>query len=293
MSAKQTKVEKRRLRSSYFTSTLSITLLLTLLGVVGLLLLHTKKLSDYVKENLLFKVVIQENTPEAEIYRIQKALDAKSYVKETNYITKEQAAYELQELLGEDFIKTLGYNPLKPVIEVKFLASYANNDSISRLVESDLREFTHIKNVYYQKNLIHLVNENVRKISLGMLVFCAFLFLIATALINNTIRLSVYSKRFIIRTMQLVGATHGFIRRPFIWRGVFQGLVGASFSIAIITSIIYLLRNEMVGIIGFTDFRLLVILFCIIIFAGVLLNGASTYFAVNKYLRMKTDKLYT
>lgn len=291
MPKKEAKIEQRRLRSSYFTSTLSISLLLLLLGSVGLLLLNTNRLSNYVKENIHFKVILNENLREVEIYRIQKSLDARNYVKETKYIEKEQAAVELQDALGEDFIQTLGYNPLLPTIEVKFLASYANTDSIP-IIESDLKEFEGIKEVYYQKNLIQAVNENVNKISLFILVFSGFLFLIAITLINNTIRLSVHSKRFIIRTMQLVGATSGYVRRPFLFRGALQGLIGALISILLLTTLIYFLQDQMEGIIKLSDIKLLLILYAIVIFIGIALNWFSTYFAVTKYLRMKTDKLY-
>ena len=286
------KIESKRLRSSYFVSTISISLLLLLLGTVGLLLLNTNRLSTYVKENIHFKVILNDNLREVEIFRIQKALDTRKYVKETRYITKEQAAVDLQEALGEDFLQTLGYNPLSPTIEVKFLASYANNDSIP-VVEADLKEFSGIKEVYYQKNLIQAVNENVRKISLFILAFSAFLFLIALTLIHNTIRLSVYSKRFIIRTMQLVGATHGYIRRPFLLKGALQGFISALIAIALLTTAVYFLQGQVEGLVELTDITIMLALFALVIILGVVLNWISTYFAVSKYLRIKTDKLYT
>ncbi len=291
MSTRENKIEKRKLRSSYFTSTISITLLLILLGSVGLLLLNTKRISDYVRENIIFKVILKDNVREVDIYQIQKALDAKNYVKETEYIPKETAAVELQEELGENFIEFIGHNPLLASIEVKFLASYANNDSI-QIIENNLKEFDQIKEVYYQKNLIHTVNENVRKITLFVLIFSGFLLLIAVALINNTIRLAIYSKRFIIRTMQLVGATAGYIRRPFLYSGAIQGGVGALFAISILIGFIYFLQNEMNGIIRLDDIQILVILFGIVVVLGIVINWISTYAAVNKYLRIKTDKLY-
>lgn len=263
-----------------------------LLGIIGLLLLNTKRISEYVKENILFKVILMDNVPEVEIYKIQKALDAKSYVKETKYITREKAALDFQEVLGEDFVETLGENPLLPTIEVKFIATYANNDSIS-FIESELKEFSQIKEVYYQKNLIHLVNQNVRKISLTILFFSAFLFLIAITLINNTIRLAVYSRRFLIRTMQLVGATAGYIRKPFIYSSIIQGFIGSLVAILFVTGIIYYIQQDFSNIISLSDFKILIILFAGIILAGICLNVTSTFLAVTKYLRIKTDKLYT
>jgi cell division transport system permease protein len=286
------KIENRRLRSSYLISTISIALLLLLLGTVGLLLLNTNRLSNYVKENIHFKVFLDDELREVDIFRIQKALDTRNYVKETKYIPKEEAAAELQEALGEDFLQSLGYNPLSPTIEVKFMASYANNDSIP-IIEKDLKEFEGIKEVYYQKNLIQAVNENVRKISLSILFFSIFLFLIALTLINNTIRLSIYSKRFIIRTMQLVGATHSYIRRPFLAKSVLQGILAALIAIALLTGLIYGIQNQVEGIIELGDVELLVALFVLIIILGIVMNWISTWFAVSRYLRIKTDKLYT
>ena len=254
--------------------------------------MNTSRLSIYVKENIHFKVILSEDLREVDIFRIQKALDARKYVKETKYVTKEEAAVELQESLGEDFLSTLGYNPLLPTIEVNFYASYTNADSIA-VIEGDLKEFDGIKEVYYQKNLIQAVNENVRKISLFILFFSAFLFLIALTLINTTIRLSVYSKRFIIRTMQLVGATPGYIRRPFLLKGVLQGFISALIAIALLTTIVYFAQDQVEGVVQLSDIELLVVLFAIIIFLGIILNWISTYFAVTKYIRLKTDKLYT
>jgi len=291
MPTREVKIEKRRLRSSYFTSTISITLLLILLGSIGLLLLNTKELSDYVRENIMFKVILKDNIREVDIYQIQKALDAKHYVKETVYIPKEEAAIELQKELGEDFIEHIGHNPLLPSIEVKFYASYANNDSIP-VIENDLKEFSQIKEVFYQKDLIQTVNQNVKKITLVILIFSSFLFLIAIALINNTIRLAIYSKRFIIRTMQLVGATAGYIRRPFLYRSLMQGITGAVSAIAVIIVFLYFLQKEMNGVIRLNNIEVLSILFAIVLILGIAINWLSTYMAVTRYLRIKTDKLY-
>ncbi|MBN2485291.1 MAG: hypothetical protein JXB34_04915 [Bacteroidales bacterium] len=285
-------IEKRRLRSSYITSTISISLLLLLLGIVGLLLLKTNQIGNYVKENIHFKVILNETLPEVEIFRIQKSLDARKYVKETKYITKEQAAVDLQEALGEDFIQTLGYNPLLPAIEVKFLASYANNDSIP-VIERDLKEFDGIKEVYYQKNLIQAVNENIRLITIYILILSALLLLIALTLIHNTIRLSVYAKRFILRTMQLVGATPYYIRRPFLYHSAIQGLIAALLANLILTLLMYFLQQQVPGMQFLNDLIELSVLYCVVIIIGITLNWISTFFAINKYLNIETDKLYT
>ncbi|HKL08708.1 MAG TPA: permease-like cell division protein FtsX [Bacteroidales bacterium] len=291
MAIKEPAVTKRRLRSSYLTSIISITLVLFMLGVLGLLILNAQRLSEYVKENIGFSIILKENVKEVDVILLQKSLDAAEYVKSTKYITKEQAAKELQEDLGENFIDFLGYNPLLASIEVHLYADYANPDSI-RIIENDFQQYEQIKEVFYQKSLVSLVNENIRKISFIILVFSGLLFLIAIALINNTIRLSVYSKRFIINTMQLVGATRGFIRRPFLYRSVWQGIVAALFAIGLLTGVLYLAQNEFEEVVSFQDVEIIGILFLGVLVIGIVINWLSTFFAVSKYLRMNVDKLY-
>lgn len=287
----ESKLTKRRLRSSYLTSIISITLVLLMLGLLGLLILNAKRVSDYVKENIGFSIILKENVKEVDIIRLQKNLDASDYVKSTEYITKEQAAEELQQELGEDFIEFLGYNPLLASIEVHLYAPYANPDSLE-VIEGDFQNYDQIKEVFYQKSLVNLLNENIRKISLIILVFSALLFLIAIALINNTIRLSVYSKRFIIHTMQLVGATRGFIRRPFLYRSAFHGLIASLLAIGLLSGLLYLGQQEFQEIISFRDIEILGVLFLAVLVLGIAINWISTFFAVNKYLRMNVDKLY-
>ncbi len=282
---------KRRLRGSYITSTISISLVLFMIGLIGLLLLNANHLSDYVKENISFNVLLKEGTREIDIIQMQKSLDIKKYVRSTEYITADKAAERLKKELGEDFIGYLGFNPLLPAIEVKMHASYANNDSIA-LIEKEFMNNPLVNEVVYEKSLIQAVNENIQKISIILLLFSFLLFLIAIALINNTIRLSVYSKRFLIRTMQMVGATKGFIRRPFIFKSMLQGMFSAIIAIALITLIIYVIQNELQDIIVYFEMNLLFLLYIIIINMGMLINMIFTFFAVNKYLNIDEDKLY-
>jgi cell division transport system permease protein len=288
---KESKVTRRRLRTSYFTSLISISLLLFLLGLIGLLLLNTQRLSVYVKENIGFTVLLKNDIKEIDVFIIQKSLDAKPYVKSTEYITRDQAAKELSEDLGEDFVAYLEHNPLPPTIDVKLYAQYANPDSIE-VIEKHFQEFSQVQEVVYQKSLIHLINENVQKISLIILAFSIMLFLIATALINNTIRLSIYSKRFLINTMQLVGATNGFIRKPFLIRGILQGSYGAIVAIILISTIIYYSREVFTEFLQFSDIQVIGILYICILSMGILISIISTLFAVNKYLNINIDKLY-
>ena len=288
---KDAQITRRRLRSSYLTSIISISLVLFMLGLLGLLVLNANSLSKYVKENIGFSVFLKDNVKEVDVIQLQKNLDAAIYVKSTKYITKEEAAEDLKRELGEDFISFLGYNPLLASIEVHLLAEYTNTDSIS-VIEKDLKEYEQIKEVFYQKSLVSLVNENIRKISIIILGFSGLLFLIAIALINNTIRLSVYSKRFIINTMQLVGATRRFIRLPFLYKSALHGTIAAVIAIGLLIGVLYVAQNEFKEIISFQDIDIIASLFSVVLITGIVLNWISTYYAVRKFLRMKTDKLY-
>lgn len=291
MSKKEANITKRRLRSSYITSIISISLVLFMLGMLGLLVLNANRLSIYVKENIGFSVILKENVKEVDIILLQKSLDASEYVKSTKYITKEEAAEDLQKDLGEDFVEFLGFNPLLASIEVKLYADYANEDSI-KLIEQDFMKYELIKEVFYQKSLVSLVNENIQKISLIILVFSGLLFLVAITLINSTIRLSVYSKRFIINTMQLVGATRGFIRRPFLYKSAGNGIFAAFIAVGLLVGILYLAQQEFKEIISFKDVEIISVLFLGVLLVGIIINWISTYLAVSKYLKMKVDKLY-
>jgi cell division transport system permease protein len=263
-----------------------------MLGLVGILILNTKKLSDYVKENIGISVYLNDDTREVDIFSLQKTLDSKKYVKETIYITRERAAEDFQKELGEDFVEFLGYNPLPSSIDVKLHADYANPDSFA-VLEKEFRSYPQVADVAYQKDLIYAVNLNIRKISLAILIFSSLLLVIAFALINNTIRLSVYSKRFIIRTMQLVGAHHFLIRRPFLLKGITQGVVAAFLAMLLLILTLIIVEKQLEGLFSFQDFRILGLLFAFIIFIGVFLAWLSTLLSVNKYLNMKTDNLYT
>ena len=201
-------------------------LVLFMLGLVGLLILNAKKLSDYVKEHIGFTIIVSAATNDADILRLQKQLNAFPSVKSTEYITRERAAKELTKEMGEDFVSILGENPLPPTIDVKLYADYANPDSIA-LLEKKTKAMPMVEEILYEKSMIHLVNENIQKISLIILGFSGLLFIIAIALINNTVRLLVYSRRFIIRTMQLVGATRTFIRRPILLQSLAYGFVAS------------------------------------------------------------------
>lgn len=283
--------DKRKLRSSYATTIISISLVLFLLGIIGFLILNANRLSVYVKENLSFTILIKDNSRDAEVKRLQKILSATPYARSAEYIDKDKAAEKLKEELGEDFVEFIGYNPLLASIEVKLKAQWANPDSMA-IIEAEVLNFPQVKEVHYQKNLLHAVNENIRNITYVLGLFSLLLLLIAMALINNTIRLSVYAKRFLIRTMQLVGASRGFIRKPFMLISILNGLAGATLAIVLLSGLIYYLNEEMDGIVGFSDVYLVGILFAFVTLIGILITFISTFFAVNKYLKLKTEQLY-
>ncbi len=284
---------KRQLTSSYFTSVISITLVLFMLGLLGLIVLHTQKLSDHIKENIGFEIIMQENVREAGIIQLQKLLDASPAVKSTEYITREEATRRLTRDLGEDFILWLGEeeNPLLPSIDVRFKAAWANNDSIMK-IETDLLEYAGVKEVFYQRSLVHLINHNLHRISLFLLGFSVLLLIISVALINNTIRLSIYSRRFLIRSMQLVGATAGFIRRPFVWTGILQGIIGAVLALLLLTGVLYLAIQNIPELVLLQDVQLVLLLFVMVLVLGIIIAGISTHLAIGKYLSAKTDKLF-
>jgi len=277
-----------KLKGSYFSIVISISLVIFMLGLISLLIINAKRLSDYAKENIGFSIVLHDEKMEMDIIKLQKELDLADYVLETKFITKEDAAESLKESLGEDFVVFLGFNPLLPSIDVRLKANYANSDSILK-IEKQLKTNALVKEVSYQKSLVNIVNENVKKISLILLVFSILFFLISFALINNTIRLSFYSKRFTINTMQLVGATKNFIRKPFMKQSVFLGIFGASISILFMIIAIYFLQNTLEDIIIIYDKWLI---FIIMLILGILISLISTYLAVNKFLKLKSDELF-
>lgn len=293
MPSGEEKYYRRRLNSSYVTAVISITLVLFTLGFLGLVVINANSLSNYIKENIGFEIIMKQDAREADIVYLQKILDAQNYVKSTEYITKEEALNRLSNALGEDFTGFLGNeeNPLLPSINVRFKAEWANNDSLAK-IQDFILSHDGVKEVYYQKSLVHLINKNLRRISLLLLSVSILLLIITIALINNTIRLSVYSKRFTIRSMQLVGATRGFIRKPFLYKSIFQGLLSAFLALLLLSGIITALWKNLPELQAITSQKMLLLLYSFVVLLGLLVSGISTYIVVNKYLRLKPDKLY-
>ena len=274
------------------TSTISISLVLFILGIVVLMGILATRLSMYVKENMGFSIVLKENVKESQVKKLQKKLDIAPYVRATQYISKEDALKELEVELGENPKDLLGFNPLQASIEVKLRSDYAHPDSLV-WIEKGLRKGTvAIDDIVYQKELIQLVNDNIRRISFMLLGLAVVLMLISFALISNTIRLGAYSKRFIIHTMKLVGATPAFIRKPFIISNIINGIIGAFIAMALLSGCVYYLLTEFDNLYTLIDISSLFWVFVIVLLLGVVLTAISAWFAVNRYIRMDRDNLY-
>lgn len=292
MKQKQNKVSKARLRTSYITAVISIALVLLLLGLEGLFLLAVQKATNYHKENFGFTIILKDNIKEVNMHMLQKSLEAMEQTKRTKFTSKSEAAENLQREIGEDFLDFLGYNPLFSSIDVVLHAQYVNADSVAQF-ETILSKYPEIKEVFYKKDLLKEIENTITAFSIPILMFSGLLLIISVVLINNTIRLAVYSKRFLIRTMQLVGATRNFIRMPFLLGSALQGIFSAFFALLLLSGAIYALQQQFDDVIKSQDFEIIGILFISIIITGILFTTISTYFAVNKYLNIKTaDEFY-
>tara|TARA_X000000368_G_C22978096_1_gene688569 strand:- start:259 stop:1137 length:879 start_codon:yes stop_codon:yes gene_type:complete len=281
----------RRILSSSVSVVISLSLVLFVVGLLGLLLINAQRVSNYVKENVGFTIMLKEGVNEMEIMKFQKILDAASFAKTSMFVSKEQATIDLQNDLGEDFVRFLGYSPLLASIDVKLNANYANTDSL-KVIKNELNKNTSVYDVFYQENLIDKLNSNVSRITFFLLSFCLLLFIIAFALINNTIRLSVYSKRFLIRTMRLVGATNSFIQKPFLINGIYQGIYSSIFAIFMLIGSIQLIQSETANMLNITDLKIIGIIFILIFISGFLLSGIATFFAVRKFIHQNENELY-
>jgi len=283
--------QRRKLISSYFSVVLSIALVLFLLGILGLLVLNTKKMADRSKEQITISVFLKENTKEIEIEQLQKTLAMSEYTKSSTYVSKEEAAKQHSEEIGEDFVDYLGYNPLKNSIDVKLNADFVTAEKVEEIA-STLSEKGFVDEVSYDKVLVSMVAKSVETIGFWILVASAIFTFIAVLLINSSIRLSIYSKRFIIKTMQMVGATKTFIRRPFIWQNIKLGMIGAAIALLAIGGVVYYVNTNFQDLGLFDEPYILVILFISVFLLGILISFISTYFATQRFLNLRTDELY-
>jgi cell division transport system permease protein len=291
MEQQQKNVQKRTIRNINLTSTISMSLVLFLVGLISLLLFVTRDMGNYVKENVNLSIVLDDDIGMQYKKRIEKFLNASPYTKSLEYISKEDALKEHVETLGDDPQAFLGYNPLSASIEVKLSSEYANNDSVM-MIEKKLKRFEHIKQVVYQKDMVSVINENVRKMSIVMLGLAVILLVVSIALINNTIRLSLYSNRFSINTMRLVGATHWFIRKPYIISGVFNGMIASVISFVFLAGTVTFVQHEF-GLSGMIlQLATVFTVVGIVLITGILFTAISSYYAVNKYLKMNSNDMY-
>jgi len=291
MNKRKNKTLNRKIVSSSISVIISLSLVLFVVGLLSLILINTQRLSNYVKENVGFSIMIKEKVKEIELIEFKKILDAEEFTKNTRFVSKNEATDELEKELGEDFVSFLGFNPILASIDVKLNSVYANNDSLQK-ISTQLARSNIVQEVFYQKDLIDKLNSNVRKISFFLISFSLILFFIAFALINNTIRLSVYSKRFIIRTMRLVGAKNSFIQKPFLITGIYQGLYSAIFAIFMLIGSIQLIQSETASILNINDLQIIGFVFIVLFCSGIIISSASTFFAVRKFIHLNEGELY-
>lgn len=285
------KYQKRRLISSYFSVVLSIFLVLFLLGTLGLFVINSKKLSDNFKQEIPMTIFFDKDAKKESVEQFGKFIKDKNYVKTAVYITKEQAAEQHQKDLGEDFVNHLGANPLSDSYDIRLKADYVVSDSLTKIV-SEIKQQSDIKSVNYDNVLVDMVNENIKKISFWILIISGFFCLISVLLINSSLRLSIYANRFIIKTMQMVGATKSFIRKPFIKRNILLGITGAILAVIVLCIGLYYIDQKFPQFEFLKDYTSMGIVFGGVLLFGILITWISTFFATQRFLNLKTDDLY-
>lgn len=285
------KFQKRRLISSYFSVVLSVFLVLFLLGILGFFIINSKKLADDFKEEIAMTVFFKSEANDSILKAFGTELKSAPFTKSFIYVSKEAAAKQHTDIIGEDFMEFLGENPLQNSYDIHLKADFVERDSIAK-IESRLRKNTMISDIVYDKQLVNLVNDNIKKVSMWILIISGFLTIIAVLLINSSLRLSIHSNRFIIKTMQMVGATKAFIRKPFVMRSVKLGMIGAGLAIVALIGVLIYIETNFPGL-GILDNKLLVGLVLLLVFGtGVLITWVSTYFATQRFLNLRTDDLY-
>ncbi|MDI9342117.1 MAG: permease-like cell division protein FtsX [Sediminibacterium sp.] len=280
-----------KLRTSGITVVISLSLVLFMLGLMGYVLINARQISNHVKENIGFQILLKDTATSAQIDGLIQEINTSKYAKSVELTSKEKAAEQLKADLGEDFITFLGSNPLLAALQVKLNADYAQTDTL-QAIERQLIQKPFVKEVVYQKDMIKNFNQNARGVTFFILIFSGALLIIAIALIINTIRLSIYSQRFLIRTMYLVGATKTFISRPFILKGLRQGIIAAIIASALLVGFLALSTRFIPDLLKIQDETLLFILFASILVGGMIISGLSSFISVMRYLRLKTSDLY-
>lgn len=291
MSESNNPLARKALRSSNVSTVVSISLVLFMLGVLGVLVMHARKISDYVRENLELTVVLLADSKEADVQALKDALQKSEAVKEVTLVTQEQAATEMKQELGEDFVSFLGFNPLLASLDVRLRAEFTDTEYVNALKDR-ISKYPVVKEVYFQQSLIDSVNKNIRMFSLVILGFSLLLALVAGALINNTIRIALYSKRLVIKSMRLVGATKGFIQKPFVLNGILQGLLGGVIANILLAALVWYSGREIPDLANVTDVMMVVKLMVAVLFGGMIISGVSTFVSVNRYLKRNSAELF-
>tara|TARA_Y100000287_G_scaffold163886_1_gene144795 strand:+ start:703 stop:1581 length:879 start_codon:yes stop_codon:yes gene_type:complete len=283
--------QRRKLLNSYFSVVLSISFVLFFLGVLGLFLINGKKIASHFKEQIAMSIYLKDNAKDIEITQLQKKIQLDSATKSINFITKEEAAEKYIRDIGEDFLEFLGYNPLLNSIDINFNSNYVNTTNLEKR-KKEIESIDFVDEVVYDNPLVKLLDENIKKITLILLFITSIFVLIAVILINSSIRLSIYSKRFLIKTMQLVGATKSFVRKPFIWNHVRLGIISSIVSLIALSIIIVQLDNYLPELKILQEANELIFLFIGIISLGIGITALSTFFATQKYLNLKSNSFY-
>lgn len=291
MSTSFDQYQKRKLISSYFSVVISIALVLFLLGSLGLLVLNAKKVADHFREQVVVTIYLNDSAKEVEVNQLQKSLAMAEYTKEAKYVSKEEAAQIVKSDIGEDFMEFLGANPLQNSIDVYLKADYVTNETLDGITE-ELSNKAFIEDITYDNDLVEIMNNNVRKITFWVLILSAVFTLIAVLLINSSIRLAVYSKRFIIKTMQMVGATKRFIRKPFVLKSIQLGVIGAIVALIGMAVVLYYLDKTFPELELVQKPVIVGALFVGVFLLGILITWISTFIATQRFLNLKTDQLY-
>lgn len=285
------RIMRRRLRNAYLSSVISISLVLLLVGVASMLLVNAKGVSDYFKENMQISVLMKQNVSDEDALEYRELLDGERYIRSTTFVSKEQGRRELADQLGEDFLDVFETSPIPVSIDVTLEAAYVSSDSLE-VVRAEIAESELVEEVVYQRSLVDALNANLSRISMVLGVFIALLLFISFVLINNTVRLSVFARRFTIHTMKLVGATRSFIRAPFLLQSAFQGVFAAFLAIIVLLGLMFLMRSSFAQLFEIFRMELLLLVMGIVLVSGLALCLISTYFVVNKLISLHKDELY-
>lgn len=285
------KFQKRRLISSYFSVVLSVFLVLFLLGMLGLFIINSKRLSDNFKEDIVMTVFFKNEANDTVFKAFESSLTAEKFAKDFKFVSKEDAAKQHKDVIGEDFMEYLGMNPLQNSYDIHLKSDYVTNLGFYK-VENIIRKNALVADVVYDKQLITLVNDNVKKISMWVLIISGIFAFISVLLINSSMRLSIYANRFIIKTMQMVGATKTFIRRPFVRRSIILGIIGSLLAIFALLGVLFYVSTNYPALDIFKDIELTIVVLFGVLVLGILITWISTHFATQRFLNLRTDDLY-